>query len=121
MFRSISAALVLGVLALAAPAQASRIAFIRDGDVYSMKADGSAVRQLTALPADSSAAFDAWSPDGRKLAFSLFPPDAPVQIRVVNADGSNRHLLFDDPSHDDFTPSFSPDGRFVAFARCERQ
>ena len=116
--RAISSLLILGALALAAPAQASRIAFIRDGDVYTMKPDGSRVRQLTALAPDSTAAFDAWSPDGRKLAFTLFPPDAPPQIWVMNADGGNRHLLLDDPSHADFTPSFSPDGRHVVFARC---
>jgi Tol biopolymer transport system component len=118
MFRLISAALVLGALALAAPAQASRIAFIRDGDVYSMKADGSAVQKLTSLPADfGAAAFDAWSPDGRKLAFDVFP-DEHAQIWVMNADGSGQHLLFDDPSADDYTPSFSPDGRFMIFTRC---
>ena len=55
MFRLISAALVLGALALAAPAQASRIAFIRDGDVYKMRPDGGAVQRLTSLPADTSA------------------------------------------------------------------
>jgi len=83
-----------------------------------MKPDGSAVRQLTSLPADTGAAFDAWSPDGRQIAFDRFPPDAPAQIWVMNVDGSGEHLLLDDPSYDDFTPSFSPDGRFVAFVRC---
>jgi TolB protein len=116
--RAISSVLILGALALAAPAQASRIAFIRDGDVYTMKPDGSSVRQLTALAPDSSAAFDTWSPDGRRIAFTLFPPDAHPQIWVMNADGSKRHMLLDDPLHADFTPSFSPDGRHVIFARC---
>ena len=118
MFRSIGAALILAALALAAPAQASRIAFIRDDNVFSMKPDGSAVRQLTSLPPDTGAAFDAWSADGRQIAFDRFPPDAPPQIWVMNADGSGQHLLLDDPAYADFVPSFSPDGRFVAFARC---
>jgi Tol biopolymer transport system component len=118
MFRSIGAALILAALALAAPAQASRIAFVRDGDVYTMKPDGTQVRRLTTQPAGTGAAFDAWSPDGRRLAFDRFPPDAPAQVWLMNADGSGQHRLLDDPSHDDFTPSFSPDGRFVVFARC---
>ncbi len=118
MLKLIGGALILAALALAAPAQASRIAFIRDDNVFTMKPDGSAVRQLTSLPADTGAAFDAWSPDGRQIAFDRFPPDAPAQIWVMNADGSAQHLLLDDPSYDDFTPSFSPDGRFVIFTRC---
>jgi TolB protein len=118
IIRAISSLLILGALALAAPAQASRIAFIRDGDVHTMKPDGSAVRQLTALGPDNSAAFDTWSADGRRIAFTLFPPDAPPQIWVMKADGSDRHLLLDDPFYADFTPSFSPDGRYVVFARC---
>jgi Tol biopolymer transport system component len=120
MYRSIGIALILAALALAAPAQAanSRIAFIRDDNVYTMKPDGSAVRQLTSRPADTGAAFDAWSPDGRQIAFDRFPPDAPAQIWVMNADGSGQHRLLADPSYDDFIPSFSPDGRFVVFARC---
>ena len=118
MLKLIGGALILAALALAAPAQASRIAFIRDNNVFTMKPDGSAVRQLTSLPADTGAAFDAWSPDGRQIVFDRFPPDAPAQIWVMNADGSAQHLLLDDPSYDDFTPSFSPDGHFVIFTRC---
>jgi Tol biopolymer transport system component len=118
MFRLISAALVLGALALAAPAQASRIAFIRDGDVYKMRPDGSAVQRLTSLPADTSAAFDAWSPDARRIMFDVLPPDAPAQIWVMNADGSGLRQLVNDPEFDAFTPSFSPDGRHVIFVRC---
>jgi Tol biopolymer transport system component len=117
MFRSIGAALILAAL-FAAPAQAGRIAFIRDNNVFSMKPDGSAVRQLTSLPDDTGTAFDTWSPDGRQIAFDRFPPDAPAQLWVMHADGSGQHLLLDDPSYDDFTPSFSPDGRFVIFTRC---
>jgi TolB protein len=118
MFRLISAALVLGALALAAPAQASRIAFIRDGDVYTMKPDGSAVQRLTTLPPGTSAAFDAWSPGARRIAFDVFPPDAPAQIWVMNADGTGLRQLLNDPAVDDFTPSFAPDGRHVIFVRC---
>ena len=49
---------------------------------------------------------------------STSSPDAHAQIWVMNADGSGQHLMFDDPVADDYTPSFSPDGRFVIFTRC---
>src|SRR4029078_5769507 len=118
MLRLIGGALILAALALAGPAQASRIAFIRDDNVFTVKPHGSAVRQLTSLPADTGAAFDAWSPDGRQIAFDRFPPDAPAQLWAMNADGSGQHLLLDDPLYDDFTPSCAPDDRFVVFTRC---
>jgi dipeptidyl aminopeptidase/acylaminoacyl peptidase len=58
----------------------------------------------------------AWSPDGRRLAFSaLHAQDLDPEIFVMNADGSglrqvtNNHLP-------DTQPTWSPDGRFLAFA-----
>jgi TolB protein len=120
LIRSITAGLILGALALAAPAQASpeRIAFVRDGDVFTMRPDGSAVKRLTALGPDRRAVFETWSPDGRRLAFTVQPADGPAEIWTMNADGSGRHRLLDDPGVDDFTPSFTPDGRHVVFVRC---
>jgi Tol biopolymer transport system component len=118
MFRLISAALVLSALALAAPAQASRIAFVRDGDVYTMQPDGSPVQRLTALPAGSTAAFVSWSPDARRLVFTVFPPDEPGETWIMHADGTGLHKLLNDPVVDDLTPSFAPDGRHVIFVRC---
>ena len=39
-------------------------------------------------------------------------------IWLMNADGSNQHLLLNDPRFDDEAPSFSPDGSHVIFSRC---
>jgi TolB protein len=83
-----------------------------------MRPDGSGVQRLTTLPADSAAASPAWSPDARRLAFGVFPPDAPAEIWVMNADGSGLRRLLADPAADDLTPSFAPDGRHVVFVRC---
>jgi TolB protein len=125
-------ALTIGLVAVATPAQATfpgtngRIAFGSDrfggGDhnIFTMNPDGSDVRQLTFLTADQGAALrQAWSPDGSKLVFEQRNTDGSVrQIYMMNADGSNQHLLFSDPSSGDHDPSFSPDGSRVIFGRC---
>jgi TolB protein len=122
VIKPLAAGLLLAALVLAAPAQASRIAFIRGTDVNTMKPDGSAVRQLTSFGPDRGATLEAWSPDASMLVFDVFATDfsAPVEIWAMNADGSNQHLVLAEPDYDDFTPSFSPDGRHVIFARCSR-
>jgi Tol biopolymer transport system component len=112
-------------LVLAAPAGATfpgsngRIAFVQSSNVYTMEPDGSGVRQLTSLPPGSAAHFVAWSPSGRRLVFDMSPPGRSAQLWMMRADGSQRHLLLDDPDYDDLDPSFSPDGASIVFSRCQ--
>lgn len=128
---AVTLGLTVGLVGIATPAAATypgtngRIAFDSDrsgGDhnIFTMKPDGSDVRQLTFLTADQGAALDqAWSPDGRKLVFEERNTDGSVrQIYEMDADGANQHLLFSDPSFIDRYPTFSPDGRKVLFTRC---
>ena len=111
----------------------TKIAFqtLRDGnwEIYVMGADGS---NPTNLSNDSSPDYSpAWSPDGRKIAFMTdregggFPPilDADprivvprlnVEIFVVNADGTGLANLTNNAAWDGY-PSWSPDGKKIAF------
>ena len=84
-----------------------------------MNSDGSDVKQLTNLGPDNGAAWESWSPDGKQIVFNEYrSPDFLGQLWLMNADGSNQHLLLNDPGFDDEAPSFSPDGSHVIFSRC---
>jgi Tol biopolymer transport system component len=119
-------ALVALLLAAAIPASATfpgkngRIAFIAGPDVYTMNSDGSDIKQLTNLGPDNSGAFwESWSPNGKYIVFNEYrPPDYRGQIWLMNADGSNQHLLLADGEFSDDRPSFTPDGSSVVFSRC---
>src|SRR5215510_13035582 len=101
------------------PGKNGRIAFVQGPDIYTMNPDGSDVRQLTTFTDDNGAFWESWSPDSKQLVFSRFPaPDFFGQLWLMNADGSNQHLLLNDPGFDDEAPSFSPDGSSVIFSRC---
>ena len=122
----LTTSVVAALLGSAIPAHATfpgkngRIAFIVGPDIYTMNPDGSDVHQLTNLGPDSSAFWESWSPDGKLIVFSRFsPPDIFLngQLWVMNADGSNQHLLLAEPGFTEMRPSFSPDGKTIIFSR----
>ena len=95
--------------AVAVDQAASKIAFDRDGRIYTMNADGSnqtLVGNPNALAIDPSS-----SPDGTKIAFTCGAE--PNTICVMNADGSNLTSLTDTLT--DSSPAWSPDGTKIAF------
>jgi Tol biopolymer transport system component len=102
------------------PGKNGRIAFVLGPDIYTMKADGSDVRQLTNLGSTGVAFVPSWSTDGKLLVFNQTRLDSfRGQLWVMNADGTRHRLLLAEESFNDWTPSFSPDGRSVIFTRCK--
>jgi Tol biopolymer transport system component len=86
----------------------------RDGtrNIYVMDPDGTGVTQLTT----NGGANATWSPDGGKITFTSLPPDAEVDIWIMNADGTNQTNLTSMPAAADGESAWSPDGTTIAFA-----
>ncbi len=94
-------------------------------DIYVANADGTGATRLT----DGSGALHAapaWSPDGTQIAFESNrhqgpsmggrTPLAQYEIYVIDRDGSNmRRLTFSQPLEAVRFPTWSPDGKQVAF------
>ena len=99
----------------------SRIAFIQatpngsPQDIYTMRPDGTDERQLTNLGPNSIAFWESWSADGRQIVFSEYPNFDVGELWLMNADGSDQHLLLRESNFRENAPTFSPDGEFVAF------
>lgn len=93
-----------------------RIAFVREGDIYVIDATGGDVTRLTH---DGHNALPAWSPDAQKIAFvssrdekcgDWFADRSPFctnALYVMNADGSDVHLLRQEREHI-WTPIWGP-------------
>jgi Tol biopolymer transport system component len=88
------------------------------GTIHLVSPMGGAARRLSELPATPALS---WSPNGRWLAASLMAGGQPARIHLVSAaSGEVRALTSPKPGEFDAMPSFSPDGRALAYAACAR-
>jgi Tol biopolymer transport system component len=55
-----------------------------------------------------------WSPDGKKLAFTVEHPRGRWTVHTANADGTN-DVRLTSPHIDSGSPAWSPDGKLIAF------
>ncbi len=91
------------------------IAFVRSGDVFSVRADGSGLRRLTSGAEIDSA--PTVSPSGKLVLFERRSADgAPADLYAVNSLGGGVRAVTSTPE-DDHEASFSADGRLIVFVR----
>ncbi len=116
-------AVLCALLAQVAPSRATgtgvngSVLFTRAEDMWSMDPGGSGQFQITDVRGTE---IGAWSPDGRKLVFErrgleVDARSGETDLFVMNADGTEAHALTSDGAS--ARPSFSPDGRRIAFIR----
>ena len=112
---------LVGAFADSTQAIETQVAFSSDRDgnmeIYAIDTDGTNLVRLTNQPARDTQ--PAWSPDGRKIAFTSNRRNGfSLEIYVMNADGGQLAQLTTDhpPAVNDESPSWSPDGTKLAFA-----
>ncbi len=79
-------------------------------NIYTVDLTTLAVKRLTSDTTQEI--WEAWSPDGREVAFQVRTPIGPA-IAVMSLDGSHRRMLTHDLTG--AYPTWSPDGRRIAF------
>jgi TolB protein len=99
---------------------ADTILFAASGDLFTIRSDGSCLKQITQLSEELQALAPAWSPDGRKIAFVSVRKAvrSVVQFFVINADGSGLQALTQTLSASEgfYGPAWSPDGARLVFS-----
>ena len=111
--------MVVALLSAAATASAAypgdegRIAFVRDGAIWTAETDGSDELRLTGT---GTAYTPVWSPDGQRIAFTWYrrSPDTRADIWTMAADGSDKRQVTAERAWE-ASPSWSPNGRWIAF------
>jgi Tol biopolymer transport system component len=110
--------LVLGVVWVgsaqaAYPGRNGRIAFVRAGNIYSIRPNGSGLQRLTNGGHDSG---PRWSPSGQQIAY-LFRGN----LWLMAANGADKtQITHAAPRFTDARPSWSPNGRYLAFVETHR-
>lgn len=85
----------------------------KTSDIFTVKTDGSDLIQLTKDAKRNS--HPAYSPDGKKIAFTSTRESDKNQIYVMNVDGTNVKRMTTDSAIGYFNPMWSPDSKKIVY------
>jgi Tol biopolymer transport system component len=95
-----------------------RVTFTKASQIWVMNADGSNQVQLT-RGSRYEYGTPAWSPDGRKIAYTSYETESGYgfsEVFAMDADGGNPTNLTNEGFRDlDYAPAWSPDGSKIAY------
>jgi Tol biopolymer transport system component len=78
----------------------------RVGDIFTIRPDGTGLTQLTnVIPLGDADFRPDYSPDGTRIVFNQFIPGQPMQVLVMNANGSGPQVI---NSSNAFAPDWGP-------------
>jgi Tol biopolymer transport system component len=91
------------------------LAFVRDGDIYTITSMRTDLTNLTNNLVGVGASMPAFNPDGTKIAYVMEPvvPSPIPSIHIMNSDGTDDTVVVTNGK----SPSFSPDGSKIVFVR----
>ncbi|MGB0384379.1 MAG: AAA-like domain-containing protein [Ardenticatenaceae bacterium] len=87
--------------------------------IYRMHPDGTDIIQLTDNGKDNR--FPTWSPDEQRVAWILEESTNTWSIYLMNVDGTNQRAITSSGSYSLGTATWSPNGRFLAYAKGSNQ
>jgi Tol biopolymer transport system component len=94
-----------------------KIVFERNSTIHVMGKNGKHVRPMQRFGYDPQ-----WSPDGKKIAFTRWPPSrSKPALYVMRANGKGRHRVTPSRGLGDADPSWSPGGKAITFVRSSDQ
>ena len=98
------------------PGRDGRIAFVKANQIYTIRPDGSGLSKRTYVGKNYR---PEWSPSGQRIAYIHEPAAGVREIWMMRADGSNKTRITQG-GNATAGPSWSPDGRWLAFADTNR-
>ena len=89
-------------------------------EVFTVRPDGSHLKQLTHSAAGTNAALPSISSDGTRIVYEVGNAStSSYGLWTMDVDGRHKQQVTNEPGFLHLTPSWSPDGNEIAFTRCD--